>query len=111
HPGPCSGGQNHRRDPLWHPANHLIRTGERSSAGEPGFEPGTRAPKTPVIPFHHSPTTRAIVRDRPLIISCDPVPDPFLQCIGLGRTSHSVAFPNVSRKRSLEMSIRVLGGG
>src|SRR5262249_14649176 len=24
-------------------------------AGEPGFEPGTWAPKTRVIPFHHSP--------------------------------------------------------
>lgn len=26
-----------------------------SLAGEPGFEPGQGAPKTPVLPLHHSP--------------------------------------------------------
>ena len=28
----------------------------RGGAGGPGFEPGTKVPKTLVIPFHHPPT-------------------------------------------------------
>ena len=36
----------------------LIRFSLLKMAGPPGFEPGLRAPKTPVLPLHHGPVRK-----------------------------------------------------
>ena len=36
----------------------MVGNSDQPLAGGPGFEPGTKVPKTLVIPFHHPPTER-----------------------------------------------------
>ena len=38
--------------------NAVRRTAFNTMAGPPGFEPGLRAPKTPVLPLHHGPVRK-----------------------------------------------------
>ena len=81
------------------------------AAGEPGFEPGTRAPKTPVIPFHHSPTVTP-KRAKPTIDDSTGVCRQTLTDGGeLGRTSHKTSFLQPASRPSLVGNIRISGDG
>ena len=54
----------HRFEPWWHKTHLAIAVTNlyafrcRKMAGPPGFEPGLRAPKTPVLPLHHGPVRK-----------------------------------------------------
>ena len=54
----------HRFEPWWHKTHLAIAVTNLYAfrcwkmAGPPGFEPGLRAPKTPVLPLHHGPVRK-----------------------------------------------------
>ena len=59
-----NGIQPHRFEPWWHKTHFAIAATNLYAfrcwkmAGPPGFEPGLRAPKTPVLPLHHGPVRK-----------------------------------------------------